>query len=608
MAQDEEEDDPKFKMGRLIEEEKDPLFRRGTVSFTRFSISLTTHRTVKARWKNIRRGRPGTATFSRRSGWTDYQDRTGRFADRPDLLGTYGDDRTLFAAGINATKDQARRYNDAIMLTGFFPVPKELSLAGQLAIMRFICDDVRATGRLCCGALHDSDHGNRHFHVRATSRPVVHEEGVWRVGKGKFIDGPAEMHEWREKFCAFVNSHMDREGLTVSDCRRFYPGPLSDLTGDQPARRWVSARAFLRDDPDLSRPEDQFSIVWNACIDRGQDPNKDAFIIEMRAKWAKEREEKRAQRAAAAAEKAARRRKRIDALPEVRQLEAEIAQLKSTAPAEPLSILAEDYKREVERAHKKNGTPLSPGWQETEAKRAAAEAIRADVARREADARRKADARAAKRTVADAKAREKAEEEESAKQRRLAEEEAQRASKRAAKELDEQASRAKQDEENRKRREDLRLKELEDTAKYVIPDAKSIAGYVTAAKGVLRVASDDVASRYRQAHGKVARSSEAAEFLSWQDDRALRWIYVATVAASKEAAPNSDENDVLVVAKEHLDREIKRRGHEPDKFAALPPQSAAPGGGETAHRQQAPKEPAPKKSLWPWSNKKVRER
>jgi len=123
---DREDEEPKFKMGRLVDdEEEDLLFKkRGSVSFTSFRICLNTHRTVKPRWQNIARGRPGTATYARRSGWTDYQDRTGRFVGRTDLLGLYGDHRALFAEAVNASKDRARRYNDAVVLTGFSPVPK----------------------------------------------------------------------------------------------------------------------------------------------------------------------------------------------------------------------------------------------------------------------------------------------------------------------------------------------------------------------------------------------------------------------------------------------------------------------------------------------------
>lgn len=608
---DREDEEPKFKMGRLVDdEEEDLLFKkRGSVSFTSFRICLNTHRTVKPRWQNIARGRPGTATYARRSGWTDYQDRTGRFVGRTDLLGLYGDHRALFAEAVNASKDRARRYNDAVVLTGFFPVPKELSLMGQLAVMHFVCDEVRSTGRKCCAAMHDSKHGNRHFHIRATARPTTYHNGAWQVGKGKFIEGPAAMAAWRERFCDFVNAQMEREGLLPDVCRRFYPGPLSDLTSDRPAKRWVSARAYRRDDPDLSRPEDQFSIVWNTCIDWGLDPNQNSFIIEYRAQRNQERDERRAKRQIAKDQKESRRKERIEKLPEVRELRSRIANLEVVPPAEALPPLSEEYRQDVERTHTKNGTPLVHDWDQTAATRAAAEAIRVDVVRRETEARQKADSRAAKRAAAEAKAQAKAEEEEKARLDRIADEEARRVPERAAREAAEQAAKAAYDEGFRRHQEARRQREIEATPKVVIPDAQSIAAHVSAAKGVLRAARD--AWNYGQASGKVARSPEAAEFLTWQKDPTLQWIYRSTLGAAKQPGLHPDEVDVLDFARAEIESEIRRRRHEPDSFLRIKfPAAEAHGGNQappsgTGAKEGAPKpkEPTLKKALWPWSKK-----
>lgn len=398
MAAD-EKDDEKSRMGKLVDDEQEgkDLFRAGRRGVAQTRIVFhdgTWKRTFDAKIRNKKCGRreaESLATRSRKSlalqsRSTDYALREGRHKGRDDeLLAKGGEDPSRVCHLIELVDQSARNWNSATALHTTIELPFELPLPRLIKIAEFEAERLKQSGRPAAWAIHPPrkqwpgnkrrrDNRNIHLHVIAPARPVSQVDARWYVGKGKYLADRQAVRAWRAGLAEAANRQMEAEGLSDAACPRWFPGTLRQLGLERPAKRKLSVRAALRDEPDLSHPHDQYSIIWNGALEAGMNPEENSFIRERKEQLARERIRDNLERGIASLERQKTAADELSVQSYKQQLAAKVLDLP------PLS---DDDIAEIELAHWKLGKVLDPKWQWTKESRDRAFLVYAEFVRRE---------------------------------------------------------------------------------------------------------------------------------------------------------------------------------------------------------------------------------
>lgn len=293
MGNSDEEDDPVPK-GRLVEDDFDPeaLFGhrgRGGRSPRIVVFQDKWQRTYHAELTNTLRGETDKPRKAIQHSAGEYILRERRYAFRADEILAKGGDPDHVDAYIRRVSEQARNWNSAIALHIVIELPNELPLDGKIAIAQFEANRLAESGRPALWAIHPAARRRKkpkaaldqdHLHLIGPARPVTLLYGVLVVCRGKYLPDRAAIRVWREGLATEVNLRMAEHALCDSIAPRWSAGTLREMGVDRPTKMRLSARAALRDEPDLSHPADQLPLAWNDAIDRGVNPLEDSVVSE----------------------------------------------------------------------------------------------------------------------------------------------------------------------------------------------------------------------------------------------------------------------------------------------------------------------------------------
>ncbi len=256
----------------------------------------------------------------------DYIDRAGTYGDRAHALeATGGSDRDELAAALEEVDRTALWRNgrtaEKVALTLVVEMPADSTTAQRRAAAGAIAA-LFGEGGPVGWALHrpPSENDNWHLHLIRPARPVIGGPDGWTVERDN--NGcrrpPAFRKPYQKK--ALRVAAAEAVNGTCAPAVEYHPGTLREIGIDRAGRkrlpRWAwplrdreDAEAAMRAAAPSPLQADQAVYVyrWNAALDRGEDPTRDAFVAQRRQILVQGVAERRAQRAAAAAARQAER-------------------------------------------------------------------------------------------------------------------------------------------------------------------------------------------------------------------------------------------------------------------------------------------------------------